>query len=336
MMKALQFFAPGGIESPQIRELADPGSPGPNEVRVRMQASSLNGHDLNVALGRLPVADGRILLTDGAGVVEAVGNDVTDLAVGRNVVSAFFPDWRSGIAPRSDFSRTPGDGIDGYGTEVVIRPAAWFTRIPEGWSTQQAATLPTAGLTAWRAIIAEASVQAGETVLLLGTGGVSIFALQMAKKRGARVIVTSSSDDKLANAISLGADATVNYKKTPEWAEEVRRLTEGRGVDVVVETGGPGTLPQSIQAAAIGARIVLVGVLTGVQGQVPTVALMSKQIKLTGVTVGSYAHQVEMLHDLDTMGFEPVIDRAFSLDDVTLALQHQQGGQHFGKVSILI
>lgn len=335
-MKVLQFFAPGGIESPQIRELADPGAPGPNEVRVRVQASSLNGHDLNVALGRLPVADGRILLTDGAGIVEAVGKDVTDLTVGRNVVSTFFPDWRSGIAPRSDFSRTPGDGIDGYGAEVVIRPAAWFTRIPEGWSTQQAATLPTAGLTAWRAIMAEAAVQAGETVLLLGTGGVSIFALQMAKRRGARVIVTSSSDDKLANAISLGADATVNYRKTPEWGEEVRRLTEGRGVDVVVETGGPGTLPQSIHAAAIGARIVLVGVLTGIQGQVPTVALMSKQIKLTGVTVGSYAHQVEMLHDLDAMGFEPIVDKAFSMHDVTLALQHQQSGQHFGKVSILI
>jgi NADPH:quinone reductase-like Zn-dependent oxidoreductase len=335
-MKALQFFAPGGIESPQIREMADPGAPGPNEIRVRVQASSLNGHDLNVALGRLPVADGRILLTDGAGIVEAVGEGVTDFQVGWSVVSTFFPDWRSGIAPRSDFQRTPGDGIDGYGTEVVIRPAGWFTRVPEGWNAQQAATLPTAGLTAWRAIVAEAAVQAGETVLVLGTGGVSIFALQLAKKRGARVIVTSSSDEKLAKAASLGADATVNYRTNPEWEAEVLRLTEGRGVDVVVETGGPGTLPQSIGAAAIGARIVLVGVLTGIQGVVPTVALMSKQIKLTGVTVGSYAHQVEMIHDLDAMDFKPVIDSAFSLDQISLALQHQQGGQHFGKISILI
>jgi NADPH:quinone reductase-like Zn-dependent oxidoreductase len=336
MMKSLQFFAPAGLENLKLRDVPDPGQPAPDEIRVRILASSLNGHDYNVAVGRLPVRDGRILLTDGAGIVEAVGSAVTEFSVGQSVVSTFFPDWRHGIAPVTDFSRTPGDGIDGHGVETVVRPAAWYTRVPYGWSMVQAATLPTAGLTAWRAIAVEGAVRPGDTVLVLGTGGVSLFALQFAKRMGARVIVTTSSDEKCERALQYGADAAVNYRAHTDWGAEVRRLTDGAGVDVVVETGGPGTLPQSIIAASTGARIVLVGVLTGIQGVVPTVALMAKQIQLYGITVGHREAQLAMIRALDTMGILPIVDNVFPLDEIVAGFRHQESGRHFGKIGIEI
>jgi NADPH:quinone reductase-like Zn-dependent oxidoreductase len=195
-----------------------------------MHASSLNRHDYNVPLGILPVEDGRILMSDGAGIVEAVGIGVADFAVGEQVVSTLFPDWQQGDAPLATFARTPGDGLDGYGVERVVRPAHWFTHIPRDWSLTEAAPLPTAGLTAWRA---------GQDILVLGTSGVSIFALQLAKQMGARVIMTSSSDEKLERARGLGADFGVNYRRNENWCEAVLELTNGRGVDLVVETSGP-------------------------------------------------------------------------------------------------
>jgi NADPH:quinone reductase-like Zn-dependent oxidoreductase len=251
-VKAIRYRSPGGLSKLGIVETDDPGLPATNEVRVRMHASSLNRHDYNVALGILPVEDGRILMADGAGIVEAVGIGVTDLAVGDQVVSTFFPDWQQGDAPLATFARTPGDGLDGYGVEIVVRPAQWFTHMPRDWSFTEAATLPTAGLTAWRALAVEGQLKAGQDVLVLGTGGVSIFALQLAKQMGARVIVTSSSDEKLERARGLGADFGVNYRRNENWSEAVLDLTKGRGVDLVVETSGPGTLPQSMKATRIG------------------------------------------------------------------------------------
>lgn len=177
---------------------------------------------------------------------------MTGLAVGDLVVSTFFPDWSQGDAPLASFARTPGDGIDGYGVETVVRPANWFAYAPRNWSCKETATLPTAGLTAWRALVVEGHFQAGQDVLVLGTGGVSIFALQFAKQMGGRVIVTSSSDEKLERARGLGADYGVNYLRDENWSSRVMDLTKGRGVDLVVETSGPGTLPQSIQATRIG------------------------------------------------------------------------------------
>lgn len=333
-MKALVFRAPGGLENLALEDVAEPAAPSAGQLRVRVHASSLNGHDFNVAVGRLPTQDGRILMTDGAGVVEAVGSGVTGFMPGDTVVSTFFPDWVAGDATSAGFARTPGDGLDGYGAPVAVRPESFFTRAPAGWSHAEATTLPTAGLTAWRALVVEGQLKPGDDVLVLGTGGVSILALQMAKAMGAKVTVTSSSDEKLARAQALGADFVVNYRRSPEWAAEVLRYTKGRGVDLVVETSGPGTLPQSIGATRIGGHIVLVGVLTGLSGTVPTVALMGKQLRLTGVTVGSHAHQLDMVRWLEGSKIRPSIDSVFPLERAVDAFKHQESGQHFGKICL--
>jgi NADPH:quinone reductase-like Zn-dependent oxidoreductase len=333
-MKAIKYGSPGGLSNLDIVQIDDPGVPGANEIRVRIHACCLNRHDYNVALGVLPVEDGRILMSDGAGVVEATGADVTEFAVGDLVVSTFFPDWQQGSAPLATFARTPGDGLDGYAAETVVRPARWFTTAPRNWSLIESATLPTAGLTAWRGLVVEGQLRVGEDVLVLGTGGVSIFALQFARQMGARVIVTSSSDEKLERARGLGAEFGVNYLHQPNWFEEVLELTSGRGVDLVIETSGPGTLPQSIRATRIGGHIVLVGVLTGLSGQVPTVALMGRQQTLHGITVGSGAHQIEMIRALDIMDLRPAIDVVYPFDKVIEAFQFQESGRHFGKICL--
>src|SRR4051794_24537647 len=279
-MNGIGLRAPGGLDRLEVVDLPDPGAPGPGEIRVRLHASSLNYHDYAVVSGMMPTADRRIPMSDGAGVVEAVGEGVTELTVGDHVVSCFFPGWHDGPPAVADFSTVPGDGVDGYAREAVVRPATWFTPAPRGYSHAEAATLTTAGLTAWRALVVEAGIKAGDTVLVLGTGGVSIFALQMAKAMGARVIATSSSDEKLERLRALGADATINYKTDPEWGATVRGCTDGRGADIVIEVGGAGTLPQSIMAVAQGGHIALIGVLTGPAGPVPTAFLMARQATL--------------------------------------------------------
>ncbi len=228
----------------------------------------------------------------------------------------------------------PGDGVDGYAREAFTGPATHFTRAPRGYSHAEAATLTTAGLTAWRALVVEGGIKAGDSVLVLGTGGVSVFALQFAKAMGATVIATSSSDEKLERARALGADATVNYRAVPEWGARVRELTGGRGVDHVVEVGGPGTLPQSIAAVRIGGRIALIGVLTGRGGEVPTGAFMLKQARLQGLVVGSRREQRDMVRAIDAIGLRPVIDRSFPLDGLADAFRHQAAGAHFGKICL--
>ena len=333
-MNAVRYKAPGGIGNLGISEANDPGMPGPNEVRVTIHGSSLNGHDLNVAKGILPVEEGRILMSDGAGIVEAIGAGVSDFAVGDHVVSTFFPDWQGGHAPLAGFARTPGDGLDGYAVEAVVRPVNFFTQMPRNWSFTEAATLPTAGLTAWRAVKVVAKLQTASTVLVLGTGGVSMFAMQFAMWLGAKVIVTSSSDEKLERARAIGADFGVNYRQHENWSDKVLEWTDGRGVDLVVETGGPGTLPESMRATRIGGDIVLVGVLTGIQGQIPTAALMGKQQTLHGITVGSRDHQMEMIRALDTTNLRPVTDASFPLTEIREAFQMQESRRHSGKICL--
>ena len=335
-MKVVRYEAPGGIACLNVSAADDPGSPGPNEVRVRIHASSLNGHDQNVAKGVLPVEEGRILMSDGAGVVEAIGAGVSEFAVGDRVVSTFFPDWQRGDAPRAGFDRTPGDGIDGYAVEAVVRPISFFTHMPCDWSFVEAATLPTAGLTAWRAVNLIANLQASSSVLVLGTGGVSLFAMQFAKRLGCKVIVTSSSEQKLERAKGLGADLGVNYRQHEKWSAEILEWTEGRGVDLVVETGGPGTLPESMRATRIGGDIVRVGVLTGVQGQIPTAALMGKQQTLHGITVGCRDQQIEMVRALNSTNLRPIIDASFPLTEIRQAFQMQESRKHFGKICLSV
>ncbi|AZC18537.1 NAD(P)-dependent alcohol dehydrogenase [Pseudomonas sp. CMR5c] len=335
-MKAIILRTPAGLEHLTRINLADPGAPAYGEIRVRIQASSLNFHDLGVVLGRLPTEDGRIPMSDGAGVVEAVGEGVMDFGVGDSVVSTFFPSWLNGAPTIPDFSTTPGDGVDGYARETVNRPAHWFTLAPRGYSHLEAATLTTAGLTAWRALVVDHPLKAGDTVLVQGTGGVSMFALQFAKQMGAVVIATSSSDDKLEKARELGADHLINYKRDTDWASKVLEFTSGRGVDKVIEVGGPDTLVQSIHSCRVGGHIALIGVLTGIVGQVPTAELMRRQQKLQGLIVGSRSHQIDMVRAINVMGMKPVIDRTFALDDIAEAFRHQAAGKHFGKVCLSI
>jgi NADPH:quinone reductase-like Zn-dependent oxidoreductase len=333
-MKAIQLHSPGGLTNLRPADLPEPAAPGAHEIRVRLHASSLNYHDLGVVTRDGWLADGRIPMSDGAAVVEAVGAGVTDFKAGDHVVSCFFPTWLNGGATLSDFATVPGDGVDGFARELVTLPATSFTRAPRGYSHAEAATLTTAGLTAWRALVVEGGIKAGDTVLVLGTGGVSIFALQFAKMMGARVVVTSSSDDKLARARALGADHTINYKTQTDWGSQVFAWAGGKGVDHVIEVGGPGTLAQSIAAVKVGGSIVLIGVLTGYAGEVPTLELMRKQVRLQGVIVGSRQHQSDMVAAIDATGMRPVIDSTFDLERITDAFQHQASGAHFGKICL--
>ncbi|SDE77226.1 NADPH:quinone reductase [Salipiger thiooxidans] len=333
-MKQVAIKAPGGLDNLVMSDMSDPAAPGPGEITVRIHASSLNYHDYRVCAVEGALPDGRIPMADGAGVVEAVGEGVDGLAVGDSVVSCFFPDWQTGDDRPSDFSTTPGDGRDGYARERVTLPASWFTRAPEGWTHEEAATITTAGLTAWRALVVDAGIKAGDTVAVLGTGGVSIYALQLAKAMGATVIATSSSDAKLDRLRTLGADHVMNYRTTPEWGEEMRRLTGGRGVDIVVEVGGPATLAQSIVAGRPGAHIALIGVLTGRSGEIPTALLMARQQRLQGLIVGSRQHQLDFVRGLEALELRPVIDRSFPLADLAEAFRHQESGAHFGKICV--
>ncbi|MEO7688374.1 MAG: NAD(P)-dependent alcohol dehydrogenase [Sphingomonas sp.] len=333
-MKAMVLGQSASIETLRCVDLPDPGDPGPGEIRVRLQACSLNFHDLGVAAGHLPAAEGRILLSDGAGTVEAVGAGVSEFAVGDLAVSLFFPDWQDGEPRTIGFGRTPGDGIDGYAREAVVAPATWFTRVPAGYTAEQAATLPTAALTAWRALVVHGGLKAGDTVLLLGTGGVSIFALQFARAMGATVIITSSSDEKLERARALGADHGINYRQRERWSEAVMELTGGRGADHVVEVGGPGTLPLSIEAGRIGGHIALIGVLTGGAGPVPTGLLMMKQQRLHGLIVGNRQHQQDMVRALEATGIKPVVASQGGLEDLPAAFGRMARREHFGKMSL--
>lgn len=333
-MKQIRIAQPTGLDQLTLEDAMEPGQPGPGEIRVRLYASSLNYHDLGVASGQMPASPGRIPMSDGAGVVDAIGEGVGEFQVGDSVVSCFFPQWQTGPVPVQDFSGTPGDGIDGYAREVVVTPAQWFTHAPKGYTHTEAATLTTAGLTAWRALVVEGGLKAGDTVLTMGTGGVSIFALQLAKSMGARVIATSSSDEKLETLKAMGADEVVNYRTYPEWSEQVQALTEGQGVDQVVEVGGPATLAQSIRACRVGGHISLIGVLTGFDGKIPTAELMLKQQRLKGVVVGSREHQKALIAALESTGVKPKIDRAFALSDLRDAFEYEMSGQHFGKIVV--
>ncbi|MBB3936120.1 zinc-dependent alcohol dehydrogenase family protein [Aureimonas phyllosphaerae] len=333
-MKAMALRAPGGLDRIVAEDRPDPGRPGPGEIRVALHGGSLNYHDLSVATGKMKADDGRILLADGAGVVESVGEGVSDFAPGDLVVSCFFPDWQDGAPTAGDFARTPGDGIDGFARDVAVLPATAFTKAPKGYDAVEAATITTAGLTAWRALVGDGGLKAGDTVLLLGTGGVSIWALQIARMFGARVAITSSSDEKLERARQLGAEFTLNYRSEPEWGRRIREWTGGAGVDHVVEVGGPGTLAQSIEAVRIGGHISLIGVLTGFSGEVPTGTFMTKQARLQGLIVGSRRQQQDFVRALEANGVRPVVDRRFPLADLAEAFRHEEGASHFGKIGI--
>jgi NADPH:quinone reductase-like Zn-dependent oxidoreductase len=250
------------------------------------------------------------------------------------VVSAFFPGWADGAPPFADFAKVPGDGVDGYAREKVTAPVEAFTHAPKTFTHAEAATLTTAGLTAWRALHDDGGLKAGDTVLVQGTGGVSIFALQFAKMAGATVIATSSSAEKLDRLAALGADHLIDYRKNPNWGELARGFTGGRGVDHVIEIGGPGTLEQSMIAARIGGHIALIGILTGLAGEFSMITALLKQLQLKGVLVGSRRQQTDMIRAIDANGLKPVIDSSFPLDEIVAAFRHQESNRHFGKICL--
>lgn len=334
-MKVAAVKKPGGLENLKIEDRVDP-TPGPGEILVRVHASSLNYHDFVVVLGGIPTDDGRIPMSDGAGEVVATGEGVTRFAKGDKVVSTFFPNWHDGGPALEKAFGVPGDHQDGFGAELVTLSADAFTHMPEGYTYREASTLPCAALTAWRGLFVEGSVKPGDWVLTQGTGGVSVFALQFAKAAGARVIATSSSNEKLARLTELGADHVINYKETPKWGYAAKELTGGRGVDEVIEIGGPETMGQSIAASRFGGHISLIGVLTGVSGDVPTAALFSANVTVSGITVGSRRHQEDMIAAINASGLKPVLDKDFALDDIAAAFGHQASQQHFGKITLAI
>lgn len=335
MTKAMRVRKPGGLDNVYV-DAAPAGEPGPGEIKVRLRASSLNYHDYLVVKGMIPAEDGRIPMSDGAGDVIAVGDGVRGFAAGDQVISTFFPGWLSGTPTQEKLRAVPGDRTDGYAREEVTAAATSFTKAPKGWSALEAATLPCAGLTAWRALVVEGGLKPGESVLVQGTGGVSIYALQIAKSFGCRVIATSSSDAKIERLKALGADHTINYKANPDWGGAAAHYTEGRGVDHIVEIGGAGTLAQSIRAARIGGHVSMIGVLAGFTGDVATGMIMGKQIRVIGVTVGAREHQEDMVRAMDAGGWRPVVDKSFPLEALADAFRYEESGAHFGKIGVEI
>jgi len=331
--KAIILQAGGGYDKVTVgtRDAKDPKA---GEITVRLHANSLNYHDFAVVSGMWGPVEPRIPMADGAGVVTAVGEGVTEFVVGDHVVSTFFPTWLEGAPLVEGFATVPGDGVDGYAREMVTASTNAFTKAPKGWSHVEASTLTTAGLTAWRALMSDDSLKPGDTVLIQGTGGVSIFALQFAKMAGATVIATSSSDEKLEKLKLLGADHLINYRKTANWGELAREISGGRGVDHIVEVGGPATLDQSMAAARVGAHISAIGILTGLSGEVSIVTALIKQLRLQGLIVGNRTQQQDMIKAIDANKMHPMIDRVFPLESIVEAFQYQETNKHFGKICL--
>ena len=326
------FVQPGGGYHNVVVGSSEVSAPARGEITVGLRANSLNYHDYAVVSGMWGPSEKRIPMADGAGEVIAVGADVSEFKVGDSVVSTFFPEWIDGTPLVEGFVTVPGDGIDGYAREQVTAKVTSFTLAPTGWSHAEAATLTTAGLTAWRALMADDSLKPGDTVLIQGTGGVSIFALQFAKMAGATVIATSSSDAKLERLKAMGADHVINYRKDPLWGETALGLTGGRGVDHIIEVGGPATLEQSMIAIRVGGHISIIGILSGVSGAMNFVPMLIKQVRLQGVLVGSRSQQQDMVRAINANGMRPVIDRHFPLTDMVEAFKYQETNQHFGKI----
>ncbi len=334
-MKAMRLGQPASLESLHPADAEAP-APGPGEIKVRLRAAALNFRDGLVINGFFPAADGLIPLSDGAGEVIALGDGVTEFALGDAVVSTFHPAWQSGHIERAALVGGPGGPADGFACEEATRPASHFTRAPKGLSHAEAATLTCAGVTAWRALFTDGQLQPGQTVLTIGTGGVSIFALQLAKAAGARVIATSSSPERLERLTALGADHVIDYTADPEWGQTALALTDGLGVDHVIEVGGPTTLPQSLVAARTGGHLAMIGAVGGWEGGIPFMPVQAKRLRLQGVTVGSRADQIALVAGIEAGGVKPVVDRTFALADLADAFRHLAAGKHFGKIVIEI
>lgn len=336
-MKAYEIREAIGIEGIALNADRVVAPVGPLDVRIRVRAASLNYRDLLMAKGgyRGGMKPLVIPLSDGAGEIVEVGSEVSRFKVGDRVAGAFFQSWQAGAITSERTSRALGGTLDGMLAEFVVLPESGVIAIPSHLDFGRAATLPCAALTAWNAIVEMGDVRAGQSVLLLGTGGVSVFALQFAKLHGARVILTSSSNAKLARARALGADEVINYRDAPDWDKAALAMTGGRGVDLVVEVGGPGTLERSIRAVRVGGTIAMIGVVTG-SGQIDPRPLISRAIRLQGVFVGSLEMFAAMNAAIAAHRLDPIIDRTFAFDEAREAYRHLASGAHFGKIVITV
>ena len=331
-MKVAVVHLPATLESLAIEQRPEPAVEA-GRVKVRWHALSLNFHDYAVAAGMMPTADGRVPISDGAGEVVEVGSGVTEWRRGDKVMSLFFPDWQDGPPTVSKTRYLNGDSVDGCATEFSVVAPEMLTPMPEGYSYAEAATLPCAALTAWRALVEIGQIKPGHTVLVEGTGGVSIFALQLAKAFGATVYATSSSPEKLARLRELGADHVIDYRADAQWGDTVCRLSNG-GVDHVIDVGGAATLAQSVAAVRVDGSVVLIGILGGMQAEINLAQWMMKQQHIRPVAVGSRAMQVEMVRFLEKVNFKPLIDSRFPLNNLADAFRYQLSGKHFGKIVI--
>ena len=332
-MKTYELHAGFGFDNLKLVDRPDPQA-GPGQVLVRMKAWSLNFRDLLVVTGaynprmKLPM----VPLSDGAGEVIAVGSGVTRFRTGDRVTSTFMQKWVAGELTDEAGKSALGGAINGILSELVAFAEDGLVRVPDHLTFEEAATLPCAALTAWNALVDSGRVKAGETVLVQGTGGVSLFALQFAKLHGAKVIATSSSDAKLARVRELGAVATINYKTTPEWGKAAAALTGG--VDHVIEVGGAGTLGESLRAVRPSGHIALIGVLTGGAATFNPVPILMKAVRLQGIMVGSRVMFEAMNRAIAFHALKPIIDRVFEFGQVADALKHMQNGTHFGKMVV--
>ncbi|MGD8839293.1 MAG: NAD(P)-dependent alcohol dehydrogenase [Gammaproteobacteria bacterium] len=334
-MRAYEIVSEGGIDALALNERPAP-QPGPGQILVAVRASSVNYRDLSTvedpAARAIPYP--RIPNSDAAGEVLAIGPGVTRFAPGDRVAGCFFQHWVDGGITPAAMASALGGAIDGVLAEQVLLAEPGAVPIPAHLSFEEAATLPCAGLTAWNCLLEQGGLKPGMTVLLLGTGGASIFGLQLAKMSGARVIITSSSDDKLERARTLGADETINYLAIPDWEKRVLELTDGKGVDVTIETGGAGTLEKTIEATRVGGCISLIGVLTG--GTINPVAVMRKSIRLQGVYVGNRRMFESMNAALAANRVHPVVDRVFEFDEARAAFHAMRAAGHFGKLVVRV
>lgn len=335
-MKAFQITQ-FGIDNLRATELPDP-EPGPGEALIRIRATSLNYRDLLLVRGlydpklHLP----RIPLSDGAGEIVATGAGVTQFRAGDRVTGLFLQNWQGG-APSAKKSRgaLAGD-VDGMLAEYVVLPEHGVIHFPAHLSFEEAATLPCAALTAWNALVEVAAIKAGQTVVVQGTGGVSVFAQQFAKMCGARVLGTSSSDEKLAKAKALGQDMGLNYKQRPEWGSWVKEQTHGEGADVVVEVGGAGTFNESMRAVRVGGTITQIGVLSSSQERISVLPILMHQIRIAGIYVGSREMYQRMNRAIEFHQMRPVVGKMFPFVDTLAAYQYLESGSHFGKIVITL
>jgi NADPH:quinone reductase-like Zn-dependent oxidoreductase len=336
-MQAYEVAGPSGIDGLELMERPIP-QPGSGEVLVRIRAVTLNYRDLVSVKGgygsrqKFPL----IPLSDAAGIVEAVGPGVSRFKPGDRVFNSFFQNWIGGAPSEEKFAGAPGGMADGVLSQYRVFPQHALLDPPSHLSDVETAALPCAGLTAWSAVVKFGATGPGSVVLTQGTGGVSLFALQFAKLAGARVIATSSSDEKIEKLRKLGADETINYRAKPEWGKEARALTRGRGVDLVVEVGGAGTLNESLRAVRIGGTLAMIGVLAGPANDLRLPLVVMQQLRLQGVTVGSLDDLGAMVAAIAQHRLRPVVDKVFPFAAARDAFRYMAEGRHFGKVAITL